>query len=123
MKNVIAMILWICLASCRKTNEDPIPCSDKDYGVQNSCSENKSYYPLTKGSYWIYECSNYFVDTDTRLVYRYDSCYITNQDTIINGLRYAVRAWFNYQASPAKNYCRYDENYVIVWPNYKLFPQ
>ncbi len=122
----LVSIAFVCLLSnCQKPKDNPVPTPECTNPPQALCSENRMYYPLTKGSYWIYENSVCYPLQNARNIYSYDSCYIPNKDTIINGERClfftTVKTYLNSPPFSYNNYLRYEGDYVINEPNYKLF--
>lgn len=88
--------LLLIQMGCKKKHLDPIPTPQTPNQPNNeiSCSQNKIYFPLTKGSYWIYEENNYDSTTNFRGFRSLDSCLVLEKDSIVNGKRYAVMATY-----------------------------
>jgi hypothetical protein len=86
MKNYLSLAILVltCAASCKKDNVEPAPAATPAPAVANG-------YPLTVGSYWIYE--NTDIDSNNMETVNAanpsDSCYIL-KDTIMNGKTYKM---------------------------------
>ena len=94
-------MLVVSFASCKK---DDSPDSAKN-----------SYFPLTNGSYWIYE--SYVVDSSGNEVLinnDIDSIVITG-DTTINNKVYKVKSCFNYGHPTNKEFYRDSMGYILKY--------
>lgn len=106
MKKILysSLVLAVCFCSCKK-DKDATPTP-----VPSSPTATTNYFPLSVGSYWIYDTYN----LDTNGVETYvstDSCYISN-DTVIGGNTYSV-----FHASllfPTSTYYRRDSSGYLV---------
>lgn len=106
MKNALcfSFLLLVCFSSCKKEKDEaPTPSSP---------SVATNYFPLTTGSYWIYE--RFQMDTNgVETVVAIDSSYISG-DTIINGDTFSV--FVGTYIDPNGVYYRRDSSGYILDP-------
>ena len=70
------------ISSCKKKDAEPTSCT-----CSNSTSASMYHFPLTIGSYWIYESDNMDSTYNVTSVAGIDSVFIAN-DTMISGKQY-----------------------------------
>lgn len=106
MKNALYLssLMLLCFCACKKEKDaEPTPAAVTPTSTTN-------YYPLTVGSYWIYE--RFQMDTNgIETVVSVDSSYISG-DTIINGDTFTV--FVGTFIDPAGIYCRRDSAGYIL---------
>lgn len=106
MKNTLffSILLLICFSSCKKEqNETSSP-------TPSSTAIASNYFPLTTGSYWIYE--RFQMDTNgVETTFAIDSSYVSG-DTIISGDTFSV--FVGTYIDPAAIYCRRDSSGYVL---------
>lgn len=107
MKNALyfSFMLLICFSASCKKEKDEIPSTSPA-----SSSVSTTFFPLTTGSYWVYE--RFQMDTNgVETLVAIDSSYISG-DTIINGATFSV--FVGTYIDPNGIYCRRDSSGYII---------
>ncbi len=129
-KTILYSFGLLCILSNCKKRTDPIP-DTRSYEVNDpdkvTCLENKDYYPLSKGSYWIYENSFFNSSINFRFTRSYDSTYILQKDTIIEGRVFFLIATTTTLTAPlsstytSQGPMKYSGDFVVNDSGYKHF--
>jgi len=114
-RSIVIMMMALFIASCRKEESNPV-------GPVGGQEKVTDYYPLTVGSYWIYEY--YTADSTLNFIDQNitDSVYI-EKDSICNGNTYAVfcSSYWSQRMWPNEFLVRDSSEYIVSNDGTKWF--